>query len=132
MNNEVDLAWAAGFLDGEGSILFRNSSKGRGGIVGISATQVDIRPLEKLITILGGKIYGPYGRKDKGIYKRKKHSPFYQWLVLGKKGNVPEICEKLYPYMTLKKDQIDVALQKYAAVVALNLGTGGRTNVKYD
>ena len=61
--NRENLAWAAGFTDGEGCFCITRSSEGhvRGRTV-FSIGQVDRQALDRFKQIVGiGKIYGPYG-----------------------------------------------------------------------
>ena len=54
-----DLAWAAGFFDGEGCVTF-NRSRGRNSIV-VSIRQHHPEVLEKFARVVGvGKVSGPY------------------------------------------------------------------------
>src|SRR2546428_4903120 len=61
-----DVAWATGFLEGEGCFSF---SRG-GARIGVSQNQRE--PLEKLQRFFGGRIYEPYTTRH-----------FYQWIVHG-------------------------------------------------
>lgn len=72
-----DLAWAAGFIDGEGSFAFcPRANRPGGGYVHLSAGQVDRAVLDKLHSILGvGKVYGPYQPR------KQNHSPYHYWRV---------------------------------------------------
>ena len=55
-----ELAWAAGFFDGEG--CFSYTEKARYGVATI--TQADIRPLDRFKTAVRvGNVYGPYDKK---------------------------------------------------------------------
>lgn len=49
----VDLAWAAGFIEGEGSY----STSGVRGYPSVQATQVQAEPLERLRSMLGGRVF---------------------------------------------------------------------------
>lgn len=105
---EIELAWAAGFLDGEGSFLFiiRSDDRGRGRLT-VQASQSDIRPLEKLISILGGRIYGPYSH---AIGK-----PYWEWRI-GTEETVLATFDILLPYLSEpKQEQIAVALAQREA-----------------
>ena len=64
-----DYAWAAGFYEGEGSIVFTGNS----GLV-LSIAQVTEEPLLKMQKLFGGKI------KPKKIYN-SKHQPAKVWMV---------------------------------------------------
>lgn len=63
------LAWAAGFLDGDGNIRFhRVRPKERTyGYAIIQAGQMGREPLDRLKSAVGfGKVYGPYKHKGRG------------------------------------------------------------------
>ena len=67
-----ELAWAAGFFDGEG--CFSYTEKARYGVATI--TQADIRPLDRFKTAVRvGNVYGPYDKKYPG---RMSKQP--QWI----------------------------------------------------
>jgi hypothetical protein len=59
--SDVELAWAAGFLDGEGCI--RAKKTGSQPYLSITMPQVDPRPLQRFARVVGGRINGPYDRK---------------------------------------------------------------------
>ena len=98
----VDLAWAAGFLDGEGCFDF---SKGHGNFR-IQCSQVVKRPLIKLKAVFGGRVYGPYGP-----YRNNKQR-YFQWNIC---GSVAEAAAKaMLPYYLVKRAQVRAALKKAA------------------
>lgn len=61
MPSETELAWAAGFFDGEGctTLAKKNANK----TVRVIVAQKDIRPLQRFVAAVGdrGKIYPPRG-----------------------------------------------------------------------
>ena len=73
MVTSQEIAWAAGFLEGEGTF---------GGNAQISACQVQREPLERLQRYLGGAVTGPYVWNSDRVrgYKTK---PIYHWNVCG-------------------------------------------------
>jgi hypothetical protein len=80
--NREELAWAAGFFDGEGHTRSRPiSNRGRQSPI-LSVEQVDIRALQRFHkAVLGvGRMYGPYGP-----YQGNKQ-PYYRWQTT----NLPE------------------------------------------
>lgn len=80
-----DLAWAAGFFDGEGCI----STNGKG-IVRIQVTQNRIEPLLRFREIVQvGSIQKPRGN---GVM---------DWTVAGKKAKL--VLHELWPYLSLPK-----------------------------
>jgi LAGLIDADG DNA endonuclease family protein len=66
----VDLAWAAGFFDGEGCFSYVRSSR----YPCVSITQTEPGILDRFRSVLGvGKIYGPYTSKVRDGWRRKPH-----------------------------------------------------------
>lgn len=76
----MDIAWAAGFLEGEG--CFHSGSR-----ISIRAAQVQPEPLHKLKSILGGNVTGPYTKKQ------LNHRPSYDWNLNG--------CDAIAAMMTM-------------------------------
>lgn len=102
MPRGVDFAWAAGFIDGEGSfyciILKRRSKTGKVyRYFRISATQADAEVLNKLANILDGRVYGPY--KHAGGLGKK---PIYKFHLQAGKSAL-KLFQSLYPYLSKKK-----------------------------
>lgn len=80
--NREELAWAAGFIDGEGSFILHKTHGKKGkreyGRPRLDVSQVDRRVLDKLRGILQfGKVYGPYRPQ------KKNHNDFYLFSVRG-------------------------------------------------
>lgn len=104
MTVETELAWAAGFVDGEG--CFHTGSAVHKGGIRLQVSQADLRPLKRLKVIAGlGYIngpYGPYGVSKKPIW-------YFKLNVADTKLFLPRI----WPYMSEpKKEQVQAALQK--------------------
>lgn len=90
----VDVAWAAGFLEGEGN--FAVPTKG-GPSANAHATQKDREPLERLLALFGGTIT-KHGQRD-----------IWKWNVYGK--NAVALLEAISPYMsTRRRERIDLVL----------------------
>lgn len=97
--NEADLAWAAGFFDGEGHIV---EYKGRP--TQLTVAQKDDKPLRKLKRLFSsGRIYYREFKLKSG-----KDSWIYTWAVTGKA--VPTILELMLPYLCVKKQEAEGAL----------------------
>jgi hypothetical protein len=56
MINTIDIAWAAGFIEGEGC-FYCGKTPSNHGRVSVSATQKEIEPLLRLKRIFGGSIH---------------------------------------------------------------------------
>jgi len=94
-----DLAWAAGFYDGEGSTFLQRPRKTVKLILTVS--QKDTRVLLKLKRILGGGIYGPYGGR-----------PCAAWILQGE--NAYQALMAMWPHLgAAKREQAAVALDEW-------------------
>jgi hypothetical protein len=80
MVNREELAWAAGFYDGEGCTYAREAGRrqNRGSGIGMAIQQIDLRPLERFQSaVLGvGNLRGPYQHAS-----AKGRSPMYSWAI---------------------------------------------------
>lgn len=80
---KTELAWFAGFFEGEGSVrlstCLRKSNGRRYGAPVLDIVQVNKEPLIRALSIFPeGKIYGPYDRN------KKNKSPYFRFVVNGK------------------------------------------------
>lgn len=96
--NDTDLAWAAGFIDGEGCISIRTSGNYYGCV--LTVVQKFPSPLLKLQTMFGGSI----AARDKGAA--------YQWRITSN-PKVIEVLTLLYPYLLVKKPQAKLVLEDF-------------------
>lgn len=98
-----DIAWAAGFLEGEGSF----SAADAGG-VSVTACQVQREPLERLVRLFGGNVSGPH--TPSGIGKQ----PIHRWGVHGKRA--AEIAMTLWTLLSpRRREQVEALLAKWKA-----------------
>lgn len=107
MDNE--LAWAAGFFDGEGSIgVIR-----RDGTLHVQIGQNDPRPLDRFARAVGtGQVRGPYGPYLPG---RKP-----QWKFTAYGVEAAAVMDRLMPYLSgPKQEQYRRALDDKEALVAV-------------
>lgn len=100
----TDLAWAAGFLEGEGCFKINFLRGGRNVGPAVTATQVDKAPLERLQKLFGG---GLKSEKARGV-----HSAYWTWTVS------TNFCRNelalLIPHMTGSKKKEAVFLNSFA------------------
>tara|TARA_R100000426_G_scaffold20193_1_gene17406 strand:+ start:3839 stop:4264 length:426 start_codon:yes stop_codon:yes gene_type:complete len=90
----TDLAWLAGFVDGEGHVALHHGS------AIIDASSVDYKLLEEVHKIGGGNLY---------TEKRKSYDHcFFKWQVVGAEAR--DLMRALYPYLKYKKAQVDIIL----------------------
>lgn len=89
----MSIEWLAGLFEGEGYISGPTKLPHQW-MLGITSTDYDV--LEKVVSIGGGKIYGPY---KTGIPNRK---PQFTWYLSKKSDSVP-LLEKLLPHMCSRR-----------------------------
>lgn len=100
---QTDVAWAAGFFDGEGYV---GLVKGNGSYRRLQASvaQVDKRPLDKFLSAVGvGEVRGPYGPYS------TTRQPYWQYMVHG--SGVRVLYELLAPFLSLKQDRFKAAIE---------------------
>lgn len=104
--NREELAWAAGFYDGEGYV---GISRGRQ--IGVNITQVHPAVLERLRDAVKlGKLYGPYTRK------KVTYSPCWYYQIYGFERVQYFFC-LLWPWLSPeKKIQAKAALLRARGV----------------
>jgi hypothetical protein len=97
--NDVETAWVAGLIEGEGFI-----SSARGVYMGVNMTDLDV--LEKLRTITGVGFIKPRKRYA------ERHKPQWQWMV-SSQPEAQEIMRAIYPHMgQRRREQMDAALAR--------------------
>jgi hypothetical protein len=101
--SETELAWAAGFYDGEGSVSVVYPSKTLVRPEGyatlhMKVSQKDIRPLHRFCAAVGvGRVTGPYG------------NDMHSWQIGGNPG-VRQALTRLWPYLSPpKREQAEAA-----------------------
>lgn len=97
----ADIAWAAGFIDGEGCFTLAKSGRSSASAYWraplVSAGQKTLRPLEKLHSMFGGKIYGP------------QKSGMWYW-KLQNAEQVRTVVPILLPYLVVKQLEAEIVL----------------------
>ena len=97
MNDELQVAWAAGFFEGEGCISNVRKSQS------ISLNNTDKDVIERFISIVKyGNLIGPY--KSNGTKHKHTHKPYWMWAV-AKKSEVKRILEMFLPYLGKRRRQ---------------------------
>lgn len=94
-----DLAWAAGFFDGEGCILIRTHHIGdKYYTLSLKISQKRLEPLRYFSELFGG--VGSFWTSKQGVH---------QWQCEGQKAN--QILKLIYPYLVIKNPEADVAFK---------------------
>ena len=109
MKPSHDLAWAAGFFEGEGYVGFVKSTgykKRKYPKFVLSISQVSREPLDAFAeTVQAGSVRGPYGP-----YGTTKQA-YYQYQVSG--PSALSIIRNLRPWLFSKGEQADAAVSQY-------------------
>jgi len=98
VNEEQQLAYIAGFFDGEGCISIENGARGMI-LRCITCQKFDDRPLELMEDVFGG---GCHTHKSSGV---RKH------VVIGRKAVA--MLERLMPLLLVKRRQAEIAVMMF-------------------
>lgn len=107
MENNSEIAWAAGFIDGEGTICIQRRTRekrNREYAVALTAENTDPAALLLLMKLFGGYVYQRSIRRKHHFGKR----PIFSWKA--HRGNIGSVLKALLPYLILKKPQAELAL----------------------
>lgn len=110
---KTDLNYAAGLLDGEGSIMLTRATKGKTRSPHVSMTSTTIELLEFMQTLFGGHIV------NKKTYS-KHHKRAWSWQI--NYDGALAVCEVLLPYLKEpeKKRRAKIIVERYKSVTPKN------------
>ena len=100
MFKEIDLAWAAGFFDGEGCVILRKVKNTYA--VRIAVSQVNPTPIKRFKDMFGGHI---------SYQKSKNPNWSAQWKWEQDSKSASETLRLLQPYLCVKHDVVALALE---------------------
>lgn len=106
----TDLAYLAGFLDGEGSIqIARGHWKNfpRGYTLHVSAKQVDPAPLRMLAERFGGRVIPV-------VSPQPNRLPYYRWGIVGRVAAAA--LRSVLPYLVVKHGQAELAVAYQSSI----------------
>jgi hypothetical protein len=112
MSKSHRLAWAAGFIDGDGFITIQQRNQTikdkqyKGHYLRIGACQASELPLKELQNLFGGQITVKNSGPNREGYNRKTQ---YLWNISTAKA--AEVLEQLLPYLIHKKEVALIALE---------------------
>lgn len=109
---KVDIAWVAGFVDGEGCIHYLKNCPT------LTVTQAEIEPLSRMRQIF--KVGRIYCQKS----KIKNHSDIYRYRVYG--ANALYVLSLLLPYLTVKRRQAIETFDSRRPRYSIHLGWKGK------
>jgi hypothetical protein len=91
-SDESDWAWFAGLFEGEGSISFRGKNS-----VSLYIGSTDQDVLQRVRSIVGGNVGGPYKHRD-----RLTSKPYFQWRLY-QQNMVEQAIERIKPYLLTRR-----------------------------
>jgi|SRR5215831_5748931 len=117
--NELWIAWAAGFIDGEGAVLIKRYAPCHGQPDGKITVMLDVNqkvpePLFKLEEMFGGKVGYTESRN------------IYYWRIFGQAST--RCLRVIRPYLLVKGEQADLAIECQEVC----FGTGVPFSVKLE
>ena len=111
----TSLAWVAGFVDADGTIILESSSDERQAILHryvpkIAATNADARPIKFLHDMFGGTFY-MHKRSEKGKSRERISPKWHQfvWAVSGTKA--VQVARAIEPYLQRKAAQARILIE---------------------
>lgn len=110
MSKELKLAWAAGFFDGEGSVVIelsvsKGSTFGQRTSLPATVTQTSTECLDIFVDMFGGNIKAC----EHTLPHSRRWAVQYTWSVRNEKAIA--FLKQILPYTVVKKEQIKVALK---------------------
>lgn len=112
MSKSHQLAWAAGFMDGDGHISIQNRKTKHkektytGTYLRVGACQASLAPLEKLQSLFGGSIKPKNSGPNPQGYNRKP-----QWVWCLSTEQAKNALEQMMPYLVHKQKVAKLALE---------------------
>lgn len=130
--DELDIAWLAGIIDGEGSMGFSINS-GRRPPAQIRLTVVNTHPMliarvSQIFARLDVKFYFVYESGAKERRKDGKPTRDRLRILLTGTGSVRKVLERVLPYLTAKHDQAELLLRYTQWRMARRRSVGPRTD----
>ena len=121
-----ELAWAAGFFDGEGHIRYKRGDRHNERTrytwknILLEVAQKDRRSLDRLQKALGcGKVYGPY--RNGAIGSNKEHYA-YRFCLCGF-YDIKAAIDAIWPWLgEIKREQASIAINGWINEPRLRLG----------
>jgi hypothetical protein len=113
---DLELGWVAGLMEGEGCFYSKRTKSLVTRII-VGSTDKDV--LDKLASICGGKVGGPY-------LADKRVKPFWNWNIWGRKAY--ELMKLVRPLMgSRRQNKIDAVVEAYEASLLTRHGDKRRT-----
>ncbi len=117
---DTDIAWAAGFIDGEGCIQLSRAGRGmRAHVLRINVPQVHRAPLDRLAAMFGG---GVHPKQTTNPRHRQQHV----WEITSYRAAAA--LRRLRPYLLLKGREADLAVM----YVGSNTTRQGRRKTDFE
>jgi len=113
---ETDLAWAAGFFDGEGCVTVAADGKPRRRLrrtsyrLHITVSNTKLAPLERFKTLFGGAVYQQRQNGEKAglAVDSAGRKASYFWMIPGRAAQ--RVLASLLPYLCTRHEQAAAAL----------------------
>lgn len=119
MSTDIDIAWATGIFEGEGSITASGGKPGYSTTPTLAVDMTDEDVLRKVEAIFGGNVTGPYSRGN--------NKPIYSWRISGIKP-AQAVLRLMWPYLCERRRvrAAEMIAEYYEAPVYRRRGRGER------
>ena len=119
-NNPLDLAWVAGFLDGEGAFGIRVSHRKRdvrvlstAPVIRVAQSITRREPIDALRSAFGGTIQNKH-------MKNPNHTGAVEWVATGHAAT--RFCQMILPYLRCKRRHAEIIIEFQATKLPDHIG----------
>ena len=122
MQEQLELAYLAGIVDGEGSISIKTESKARPYTIYLAVTNTNYEMIRLFEDKFGGKVRKRNWSKASKVKGSERWKDCYEWTLT--KNLAAKAIVKLFPYIRIKKKQAVLVMRafriktKYPAVLS--------------
>lgn len=122
LTREQAIIWAAGFIDGEGTIGLKPGRQGTKASLCIQVAQVDPDPLLRLQALWGGSLRSRDARKV-------GHASYFHWFIWSQ--GALKCCREILPFLSVKRSQASLAIEFQASRrPGVKTGIAGETDTR--
>lgn len=123
---KTELAWAAGFIDGEGSIHIRkdNGYKNPKYSLILTVTNTNQESIEKIKSL-----FDEYGTTPEIKMRDGNTKPVYRFMSSGNKAL--HILKQIQPYVIVKREQVKLGID-FQSQETKNMGSKGQPKEYHD
>lgn len=113
--SEIEIAWVAGLLEGEGSFVLTKESGRKRQTLTVRCSMTDLDVINRLAGVVDGGAVNQDGYRNGATRTAERYKRIYTW-QMSRRTEVVELINLLYPYMGLRRQaQMRVLIDYHAA-----------------